>query len=119
MSVGMNAATGRSLSGIDHLRQSIGKILTTPVGSRIKRRDFGSMLPELLDQPMNERTALQLFAATATALYRHEPRFRLTRVQLDTSAARRGAASLVLSGVAVLNGDARPATLDVPLTAGA
>lgn len=35
---GISATTGRPLSGIDHLRQSIRDILTTPIGSRVMRR---------------------------------------------------------------------------------
>lgn len=32
--MGMHAATGSSLTGLDHLRQSVADILTTPIGSR-------------------------------------------------------------------------------------
>ncbi|WP_038789844.1 baseplate assembly protein, partial [Burkholderia pseudomallei] len=46
---GMNAETGRSMSGLDHLAQSIGRIVSTPLGSCIQRRTFGSELPDLID----------------------------------------------------------------------
>lgn len=80
---GMNATTGLALSGTDHLAQSIGDILTTPLGTRVMRRDYGSLLPELVDQPFNDATRLRLFGATALALMRWEPRIRLIRVQLS------------------------------------
>lgn len=80
--IGVSASTGRELSGADHLRQSIADILTTPLGSRVMRRDYGSLLPELVDQPFNDATRLRLFGATALALMRWEPRIRLIRVQL-------------------------------------
>ena len=51
--LGMNAHTGQSLSGLDHLRQSIADILSTPLNTRVMRRDYGSRLPELIDQPIN------------------------------------------------------------------
>ena len=70
---GMNAKTGRATTGLDHLYQSIDKILTTPIGTRIARRDFGSELPELVDAPNNATTRVRLYAATATALMRWEP----------------------------------------------
>ena len=54
--MGMNAATGRALSGLDHIRQSIAEILTTPIGSRLMRRRYGSEVPELIDQPLNSAT---------------------------------------------------------------
>lgn len=81
---GLNATTGRSVSGLDHLYQSIGKILTTPRGSCIARRTFGSELPDLIDAPGNGTTRTRLYAATATALMTWEPRLTLTSVQLST-----------------------------------
>lgn len=82
---GMDRVTGRHLSGTDHLRQSIADILTTPVGSRVMRRDYGSLLPELIDQPQNAATTVQLYAATCAALLRWEPRLRLSRVSIQSA----------------------------------
>lgn len=80
---GMNRNTGQSLSGIDHLRQSIIDILTTPVGSRVMRRDYGSRLYELVDAPMNRATLVDIYAATAEALLQWEPRLVLKRVRVS------------------------------------
>lgn len=80
--IGIHATTGRALGGAEHLAQSIGDILTTPLGSRVMRRDYGSLLPELIDQPFNDATRLRLYGAAALALMRWEPRIRLIRVQL-------------------------------------
>lgn len=93
---GMNAQTGRTLSGIDHLRQSLRDILTTPIGTRVMRRAYGSRLYELVDAPMNNATLVDLYAATAEAVARWEPRFRLQRVRV--SSARPGAVVLDLQG---------------------
>ncbi|MGI4812154.1 MAG: GPW/gp25 family protein [Janthinobacterium lividum] len=91
---GMDAKTGRSLSGVAHLHQSIGKILTTPLASRIKRRTFGSQLSDLIDAPNNGETRVRLYAAIATALMRWEPRLTLTRVRLSSEAgSARGGSS--------------------------
>lgn len=79
---GVNAQTGRALSGEAHLAQSIADILTTPIGARVMRRDYGSLLPELIDAPFNGATQVKLYGATATALMRWEPRIRLTRIDL-------------------------------------
>ncbi|MDC8443759.1 GPW/gp25 family protein [Halomonas aquamarina] len=78
---GINAQTGRSLSGIDHLRQSLRDILTTPIGTRVMRREYGSRLYQLVDAPMNNATLIDLYAAAAEAVARWEPRFKLTRVR--------------------------------------
>jgi uncharacterized protein len=87
---GMHATTGRATTGPAHLCQSITKILTTPLGTRIARRDFGSELPELVDAPNNDATRVRLYAATATALMQWERRLHLTRVQLSAEATQAG-----------------------------
>jgi len=94
---GMDAKTGRRLSDLDHLRQSIRDILTTPIGTRVMRRDYGSRLFELVDAPINRSTLMDIYAATAEALPRWESRFRLERVRVEAAAAD-GRVQLTLSG---------------------
>ncbi|MDO9607214.1 MAG: GPW/gp25 family protein [Brevundimonas sp.] len=80
-----------------HLAQSIGDILTTPIGSRPLRRTYGSELPDLIDQPIDpRRLPIKIFAATAMALLAWEPRVRLSRVQLEAGAS--GVGTLRLTG---------------------
>ncbi|MDH1586995.1 GPW/gp25 family protein, partial [Stutzerimonas stutzeri] len=79
----MNRTTGTAIDSTAHIAQSIGDILTTPIGSRVMRREYGSLLPDLIDAPFNDATRLQAYAAVAMALLRWEPRIRLSRVQLD------------------------------------
>ncbi|MCA8880390.1 MAG: GPW/gp25 family protein [Rhodobacteraceae bacterium] len=93
---GMSRSTGRQLDLPAHLAQSVADILTTPVGSRVMRRDYGSDLPRLIDAPLNGETLVDLYAATAAALAKWEPRIRLTRVQVAAVAA--GALTLMLDG---------------------
>lgn len=71
------------LDGFGHVVQSMAAILTTPVGSRIMRRDFGSDVPDLIDRPLNEATVLDAMVAAADALDRFEPRFRVETVSVD------------------------------------
>lgn len=93
---GMSRQSGRALGGDAHLRQSIADILTTPIGSRVMRRDYGSLLLDLIDQPLTPATRLRLFAATAIALLRWEPRLRLTRIDIAMPAA--GYVEITLTG---------------------
>lgn len=93
---GVDAQTGQPAAGEAHLRQSIRDILTTPIGSRVMRRTYGSRLFELVDAPMNAGTVADIVAATAEAIDRWEPRYRLRRVQV--SAAGEGHVSLDLEG---------------------
>lgn len=58
--------------GIEHLKQSIIDILTTPNNSRIMRRDYGSRVFELVDKPINRDLTLEIYAATAEALEKWE-----------------------------------------------
>jgi phage baseplate assembly protein W len=81
---GTDSTTGKALSGVAHLRQSIRDILTTPLGSRVMRREYGSRLFDLVDNPLNDATLVEIFAATAEALIRWEPRLRVQRVQART-----------------------------------
>lgn len=94
---GMNAQTGRQLCGLAHLRQSITDILSTPMGSRVMRREYGSRLFELIDAPVTQGTLIDLYAATAEALAKWEPRFKLNRVQ-RASIAEDGRTRLILEG---------------------
>jgi phage baseplate assembly protein W len=87
---GMNAQTGGFVDGIEHLSQSITIILSTPLATRLKRRPFGSELPDLLDGPGNRGTLVRVYAAIATALMRWEPRLTLTKVAFDTEAMASG-----------------------------
>lgn len=84
---GTDANTGKPLEGIAHLRQSIRDILTTPLGSRVMRRTYGSRLFDLVDRPLNAATLAEIFAATAEALLRWEPRLRVQRVQARSLSA--------------------------------
>jgi phage baseplate assembly protein W len=99
----MSRDTGQALGGFDHLRQSIQDILTTPVGTRVHRRDYGSRLPRLVDRPINRSLVSELVAATAEALDRWEPRLRLDKVVIDSVSAD-GRIELSLVGFYLLNG---------------
>jgi phage baseplate assembly protein W len=61
------------------------------------RREYGSRLPRLIDAPTNRDTLLDIYAATAEALARWEPRFTLTSVQATSAAP--GRVQLDLTGV--------------------
>ncbi len=105
---GTNASTGKPLIGIDHLRQSIRDILTTPLGSRVMRRDYGSRIPELVDAPMNGETVMDLYAATAEALQDWEPRFQLTQVTMTGATP----GEVVLDLIGIYKPDGQPVKLD-------
>ena len=105
---GINVLTGMALSGVSHVRQSIIIILSTPILSRVGQLTFGSRLFELLDEPATEAWALEVIAATAEALLRWEPRFRLDSVQVRSTEP--GQIILNISGEYLPEGE--PLTID-------
>ena len=48
---GISRATGKVLTRREHIAQSINDILTTPIRTRLMRRNYGSYLPQLVDHP--------------------------------------------------------------------
>ncbi|MBY6056756.1 GPW/gp25 family protein [Leisingera daeponensis] len=106
--LGINSTTGKSLSGLDHLRQSVRDILTTPIGTRVMRRDYGSRLYSLVDEPMNDATRLEMMAATYEALETWEPRLQLDQISVEMPEP--GNVLVSLQGVYLPDG--QPITLD-------
>lgn len=102
--MGMSRIHGRELTGIEHLRQSIVDILTTPIGSRVMRREYGSRLFELIDAPTNRETLVDIYAAVAEALNQWEDRLQLE--QIDITSAIKGQLVLTLTGKYLLDGKA-------------
>jgi phage baseplate assembly protein W len=99
-----------------HIRQSVADILSTPMGTRVGRRDYGSLVPELIDQPMTPANILRLYAATAVALTRWEDRLRLRRVGLVVG-ERPGSAQVVLDARRTDTASANALVrLSIPLT---
>ncbi|WP_240810495.1 GPW/gp25 family protein [Formicincola oecophyllae] len=94
----MDRNTGKALEGMADLRAAITDILTTPLGTRVMRRNYGSRLFELVDSPQNNAGAMAVYAAVVEALERWEPRLAVSHVQV---AAIPGALQLALSGTYV------------------
>ena len=80
--IGMDRHTGLPISGIEHLRQSIADILSTPLGGRRHRMEYGSKLRRFVDLPVNEGWKSAVQAEVARALGRFEPRLKLDQVRV-------------------------------------
>lgn len=81
---GIHRSTGQLLTEEAHIAQSIGDILSTPLGTRVMREDYGSLLPDLVDQPQSPALDLKLMAAAFLAIVVWEPRVRPTQMSLGT-----------------------------------
>lgn len=113
----MNRSTGERLGAIEHLRQSVGDILSTPIGSRVMRRTYGSLVPALIDQPDNLATQTRVYSAIASALMRWEPRLQIDKITTLRDPQRPGRVDIELTASYVGNfgREAAPITLLVPL----
>jgi hypothetical protein len=111
----MNRETGGAIDTLDHISQSITDILTTRIGTRVMRREYGSLLPELVDQPFNDVTRLRVYACTVMALMRWEPRISLSRVQF-VGVSLQGETVMDLHGSVVDSNEAL--SLSIPLQLG-
>jgi phage baseplate assembly protein W len=108
----IDVSTGALLDDLAEIRQSITTILLTPIGTRVKRRNFGSLIFDLVDSPATPKGALRLIAASADAIERWEPRVRFVSAKLTPNADGRA----VLSTVCQLRADGRP--LEIPVVFG-
>ncbi|MCP3940520.1 MAG: phage baseplate protein [Desulfobacteraceae bacterium] len=77
----MNRRTGKAISGIPCLEQSIEDILSTRIGSRIMRKNYGSRIYDFIDAPINQVTTILIYAAIAEALFVWEPRIEILKIQ--------------------------------------
>lgn len=97
-STGISSDSGRALSDFGHVAQSVGVIVTTPLGSRVMRREFGSELIDLIDRPMTTKVILAVYAAAVMAIARWEPRYAVTGISLAAAGAD-GVLSLEFDGI--------------------
>jgi baseplate assembly protein W len=82
----MSRDSGRPVADkLAAIRQSLHDIFTTPIGSRIQRREYGSYLFALIDAPMNPANRLRLAAALVDAATRWEPRVTLESAIIEVS----------------------------------
>lgn len=94
----MNRTNGRRIGRVQHLQQSVADILTTPIGSRAMRRDYGCLAFALLDQPDNNATQVRAIASGAAALMRWEPRLQALRLQAKRNPEQPGAVVFEVTG---------------------
>lgn len=80
--IGMDKATGCAVADLEHLRQSIVDILTTPIGSRVMRRDYGSKIFQRLDAPITGELVAEIYSDVVEALFNYEPRFEVSNVSV-------------------------------------
>lgn len=96
-SVGLNAATGGTITGWDHVVQSLQDIFYTQFGTRIMREWYGSFVPNILGRLITPQEVTPFFVAVTSAIEQWEPRYRITQIQV-VKVTREGALHFFLNG---------------------
>ena len=99
----MNINDGKDISEINHLKQSISNIITTPIGSRTMRRDYGSNLFNKIDHPVNGELIAEIYLDIVESLFIWEPRFELDQVAVQN--IENGKITIDLEGSFLSNGE--------------
>ncbi|CDG77666.1 phage-related baseplate assembly protein (GPW-like) [Acinetobacter baumannii 107m] len=112
----INKNNGQTLETEEQsIQQSIDDIVSTPIGSRIMRREYGSLIPDLIDQPVNEVLILKCYSAIYTAILRWEDRINVSQI-LNTQVKENGLI-FDLEGTSTVTG--QNMNLRIPLKMGA
>ena len=67
--IGIDRNTGRTISGWDQFVARVEQVMTTQIGEREKRRNFGSKLPSLRSKNMNNTVLMQAQSFAIDAFY--------------------------------------------------
>lgn len=98
MPVFISRQTGESITELEHIRESILDILTTPLYQRTQRGWYGSRLYTRVDKPVNRSTISDMRMDVAEAIDRCEPRVVVMNTGLDLTQLTEG---IVIASVTV------------------
>jgi len=111
----MSRYIGSELTEIEHIKQSLADIATTPIGSRLMRREYGTLLANLIDQPISEALYLKIYSTLYTAYVRWEDRIDIS--QINVAELKKGQLILDIVGFLKINGN--QINLSIPVNLGA
>ncbi len=80
---GMNSENGEISNGTPYLGQLVRDVLITPIGSRVMRRNYGSRLYTLLDNPIDAALVANINVAVVEALTAHVPIISITAIEVN------------------------------------
>lgn len=109
----VSGANWRTDQAENKIRMSMYVILTTPIGTRLRRPDFGSMLFYLVANPYNDTLKPELIRATFEAVQRWEPRVHMIGVMIDETELASHRIAVVCEYV--IKGITKPARYALPI----
>ena len=81
----MNCNNGKAMYLEQHVYQCVRKIIFTLIGTRLCRREFGSVIPRLIDEPISTSTLMLIRAGVFLAVKRWEKRLTISSVTFALS----------------------------------
>ena len=111
--MGMNRNSGLAIRDSEHISQSMRDILLTPVGSRVMRREYGSLLSALIDMQQTPALRLQIMVACYSAIQKWEPRVDLSTITFERSETD-GGLYVDITGTRSTGG--QPFSITIPLS---
>uniref|UniRef100_A0AB39C9Z1 Lysozyme n=1 Tax=Aliivibrio phage vB_Alvi_H905 TaxID=3234039 RepID=A0AB39C9Z1_9VIRU len=111
MKKGTDALTGKSIGGLDYLRQRLIDALNTPLGSLVGARGYGSRLHEIVDRNINSSFEMECYVRVAEAVA--NPINGLDDFHLSEMTARPlGNGQIELDLIGVLTHNGKPVILE-------
>lgn len=77
--------TGRMISEDEHIIQSMLDIALTEKGTRVMRRNYGTILVPKIDAPMNDEYRMMLMSSLMIAFAEFEPRVEVRHINVNIS----------------------------------
>lgn len=71
------------MAGISTIHESVIRILKTPLGSRVMRPEYGSLLYTLRDRKFDDDFRLKAARYTYEAIAKNEPRVKVEKVDFN------------------------------------
>ena len=101
---GMDPQTGEMVEGEVQLQCDLNAIFSTPIGSRVMRRDYGAALIQFVDAPINQYTISKIQSSIASTLMSYMTQFHLKEISvtlpdLQFRNATPDSISIVINGI--------------------
>lgn len=111
----MSRYNGSEISELEHIRQSLEDIATTPIGSRLMCREYGTLLASLMDQPIGQALYLKIYSTLYSAYVRWEDRIEISQI----SVAELNKGQLILDVTGFLETNGNEVNMSIPVKLGA
>ncbi|TBM39808.1 baseplate assembly protein W [Vibrio cholerae] len=105
MKQGTDALTGKTIGGLDYLRQRLTDAFNTPLGSLVGARDYGSRLHEVVDRNLDQSFEMLCYVRISEAIAKSIngiDDFRLSEMQVRPIG--QGQVEVDLYGLLIHNG---------------